>query len=188
MCIRDRIYTSGSTGKPKGVAVAHGPLSMHVRSIGEAYGMTPQDRELQFASISFDGAHERTWVPLAFGSALMPRDEEVWSVERTCAEIERHGITIACFTPSYLHQIAELVGEAASRLPIRSYTVGGEAMPRTSLALVQSVLRPPRIINGYGPTETVITPMIAKAGPGTAFDAAYMPIGRLVGDLSLIHI
>ena len=176
------IYTSGSTGKPKGVAVAHGPLSMHVQSIGEAYGMTPEDRELQFASISFDGAHERTWVPLAFGSALMPRDEEVWSVERTCAEIERHGITIACFTPGYLHQIAELMGESASRLPIRSYTVGGEAMPRTSLELVQKVLRPRRVINGYGPTETVITPMIAKAEDGIGFDSAYMPIGRLIGD------
>ncbi|MET3373126.1 amino acid adenylation domain-containing protein [Variovorax boronicumulans] len=176
------IYTSGSTGKPKGVAVAHGPLAMHVQSIGEAYGMTPDDRELQFASINFDGAHERTWVPLAFGAALMPRDEEVWPVERTCAEIARHGITIACFTPGYLHQMAELMGEAASRLPIRSYTVGGEAMPRTSFALVQSVLKPPRIVNGYGPTETVITPMIAKAAPGEGFDAAYMPIGRLVGD------
>ncbi|SEM55533.1 non-ribosomal peptide synthase domain TIGR01720/amino acid adenylation domain-containing protein, partial [Variovorax sp. YR750] len=176
------IYTSGSTGKPKGVAVAHGPLAMHVQSIGEAYGMTPEDRELQFASISFDGAHERTWVPLAFGSALMPRDEEVWSVERTCAEIERHGITIACFTPGYLHQIAELMGESASRLPIRSYTVGGEAMPRTSLELVQRVLKPRRVINGYGPTETVITPMIAKAEGGIGFDSAYMPIGRLIGD------
>ncbi|PSL79090.1 non-ribosomal peptide synthetase, partial [Variovorax sp. WS11] len=176
------IYTSGSTGRPKGVAVAHGPLAMHVQSIGEAYGMTPQDRELQFASIAFDGAHERTWVPLAFGAALMPRDDALWPVERTAAEIERHGITIACFTPTYLTQMAHLLGEAASRLPIRSYTVGGEAMPRAALALVQQVLRPARIVNGYGPTETVITPTLAKAGPDTRCEAAYMPIGRLVGD------
>src|SRR6185437_13718719 len=81
------IYTSGSTGKPKGVSVTHQPLSMHVQSIGEVYGMTPADRELQFASINFDGAHERWLVPLAFGSALMPRDNDFWSVERTVAEI-----------------------------------------------------------------------------------------------------
>ncbi len=176
------IYTSGSTGQPKGVAVPHGPLAMHVRCIGELYGMTPDDRELQFASINFDGAHERLWVPLAFGGAVMPRDHEPWSVERTCAEIERHGITVACFTPSYLHQIAELVGEGARQLPIRSYTVGGEAMSRASFELVQSVLRPPRIVNGYGPTETVITPLISRAYPGDTFDAAYMPIGRPVGE------
>ena len=42
---------------------------MHVQAIGERYGMTPDDRELQFASINFDGAHERWLVPLAFGAA-----------------------------------------------------------------------------------------------------------------------
>ncbi|WP_051534497.1 non-ribosomal peptide synthetase [Deefgea rivuli] len=176
------IYTSGSTGKPKGVAVTHAPLAMHVLSIGERYGMTPADRELQFASINFDGAHERWLVPLAFGAALLPRDNELWDVQRTCDEIQRHGITIACFTPSYLHQLAEIVGEAASQLPIRSYTVGGEAMSRASFDLVQRVLKPPRMINGYGPTETVITPMIATMYPGDTFDSAYMPIGTLVGD------
>jgi amino acid adenylation domain-containing protein len=176
------IYTSGSTGKPKGVSVTHEPLSMHVQSIGKAYGMTPADRELQFASINFDGAHERWLVPLAFGSALMPRDNDFWSVERTVAEIVKHRITIACFTPSYLHQMAELLGNAGRTLPIRSYTVGGEAMSRASFDFVQTTLQPPRIINGYGPTETVITPLISKAYPGTWFESAYMPIGCPVGD------
>nr|WP_315847130.1 non-ribosomal peptide synthetase [uncultured Achromobacter sp.] len=176
------IYTSGSTGLPKGVAVSHGPLSMHIQAIGALYGMTPDDRELQFASINFDGAHERWLTPLAFGGVLIPRDDELWSVERSCAEIARHGVTIACFTPSYLHQLAESQGGAAAALPIRSYTVGGEATSRTTLALIQNTLRPPRVINGYGPTETVITPLIAKAYPDTPNDAAYMPIGQPVGD------
>ncbi|SDI16705.1 non-ribosomal peptide synthase domain TIGR01720/amino acid adenylation domain-containing protein [Pseudomonas flavescens] len=175
------IYTSGSTGQPKGVSVAHGPLAMHCLAIGELYGMTPQDRELQFASISFDGAHERWLTPLVFGAALMPRDNELWSVERTCAEIRRHGITIACFTPSYLLQMAEHLGETGRSLPIRSYTVGGEGMPRHAFESVQRILRPPRIINGYGPTETVITPLIWRAYPDTRIDSAFLPIGRPVG-------
>ncbi|MCU1728676.1 amino acid adenylation domain-containing protein [Pseudomonas sp. 7P_10.2_Bac1] len=175
------IYTSGSTGQPKGVSVAHGPLAMHCLAIGALYGMTPDDRELQFASISFDGAHERWLTPLVFGSALMPRDDEVWSAQRTCEEIKRHGITIACFTPSYLLQIADFIGEAGRLLPIRSYTVGGEGMPKHAFDEVQRVLQPPRIINGYGPTETVITPLIWCAYPGTEFDSAFLPIGRPVG-------
>jgi amino acid adenylation domain-containing protein/non-ribosomal peptide synthase protein (TIGR01720 family) len=175
------IYTSGSTGQPKGVAVAHGPLSMHVQAIGRFYGMTPADRELQFASINFDGAHERWLVPLCFGALLMPRDRDPWDAERTVVEIRAHGITIACFTPSYLHKLAEAVGEAGRALPIRSYTVGGEAMSRASFEMVQRVLRPPRIINGYGPTETVITPLAAKATSDTRLQAAYLPIGRPIG-------
>ena len=176
------IYTSGSTGKPKGVAVAHEPLSMHVQAIGKLYGMTPADRELQFASINFDGAHERWLVPLAFGSALMPRDHDFWSVDRTVSEIAKHRITIACFTPGYLQQLAESTGKAGRHLPIRSYTVGGEAMSRASFDFVQETLQPPRIINGYGPTETVITPLISKAYPDTRFESGYMPIGFPVGD------
>ncbi|WP_377161918.1 AMP-binding protein [Roseateles sp. UC29_93] len=108
----------------------------------------------------------------------------MWPAERTAAEIERHGITIACFTPGYLTQMAELLGESASRLPIRSYTVGGEAMSRANLDLVQAVLKPPRIINGYGPTETVITPTVGIALAGERSDASYMPIGKPVGDRS----
>ncbi|PSJ18787.1 non-ribosomal peptide synthetase [Nitrosomonas supralitoralis] len=176
------IYTSGSTGKPKGVGVAHGPLAMHVQSIGELYGMTAADRELQFASINFDGAHERWLVPLAFGAALMPRDNELWSVDHTAAEITKHGITIACFTPGYLQQLAEFTGKAGRDLPIRSYTVGGEAMSRTGFDFVQQTLHSPRIINGYGPTEAVITPLIFKAYSGTQFDSDYLPIGSPVGD------
>ncbi|SDW36840.1 non-ribosomal peptide synthase/polyketide synthase [Nitrosomonas communis] len=176
------IYTSGSTGKPKGVAVAHGPLAMHVQAIGELYGMTPDDRELQFASINFDGAHERWLVPLAFGAALMPRDQEIWSADRTATEIAKHRITIACFTPSYLQQLAEFTGNAGRNLPIRSYTVGGEAMSRSSYDFVQATLQPPRIINGYGPTETVITPLIFKAYSATRFNSSYLPIGSPVGD------
>jgi amino acid adenylation domain-containing protein/non-ribosomal peptide synthase protein (TIGR01720 family) len=178
------IYTSGSTGRPKGVSVAHGPLAMHCLSIGELYGMTADDRELQFASISFDGAHERWLTPLVFGSAVMPRDDELWSVERTCAEIEKHGITIACFTPSYLAQIADYMGEAGRDLPIRSYTPCGEGMAKHAFDEVQQVLQPKRLINGYGPTETVITPLIWLAYPDTEFDSAYMPIGRPVGNRS----
>ncbi|MFJ2689363.1 non-ribosomal peptide synthase/polyketide synthase [Pseudomonas sp. NPDC087336] len=178
------IYTSGSTGRPKGVSVAHGPLAMHCVKIGELYGMTPDDRELQFASISFDGAHERWLTPLVFGSAVMPRDDELWSVERTCAEIEKHGITIACFTPTYLGQIADFMGEAGRDLPIRSYTPCGEGMAKHAFDEVQQVLQPKRMINGYGPTETVITPLIWLAYPDTEFDSAFMPIGRPVGNRS----
>ncbi|MHC8406522.1 non-ribosomal peptide synthase/polyketide synthase [Pseudomonas sp. TMB3-21] len=178
------IYTSGSTGRPKGVSVAHGPLAMHCLAIGELYGMTRDDRELQFASISFDGAHERWLTPLVFGSAVMPRDDELWSVERTCAEIEKHGITIACFTPSYLSQIADFMGEAGRDLPIRSYTPCGEGMAKHAFDEVQQVLQPKRLINGYGPTETVITPLIWLAYPDTEFDSAFMPIGRPVGNRS----
>ena len=103
------IYTSGSTGQPKGVAVNHLGLTMHVQTIGQRYGMTPDDVELHFASISFDGALERWTVPLAFGSRLVIRDQELWSAEKTCQVIADEGVTISCLPPSYAQQLLDWV-------------------------------------------------------------------------------
>ncbi|WP_339387063.1 amino acid adenylation domain-containing protein [Vibrio caribbeanicus] len=179
------IYTSGSTGKPKGVSVSHISLSMHVQTIGQRYGMTPDDIELHFASISFDGAVERWTVPLAFGSKLVIRDQQLWSASETCEVLEREQITIACFPPSYVGPLLEWIEEEKPRLFVRSWTLGGEAFTRETYAKLQNVLSPKRIINGYGPTETVVTPMIWQAYADTPLDSAYAPIGTAVGQRSL---
>ncbi|MDC7824866.1 amino acid adenylation domain-containing protein [Pseudomonas sp. BLCC-B13] len=179
------IYTSGSTGQPKGVAVNHLGLTMHVQTIGQRYGMTPDDVELHFASISFDGALERWTVPLAFGSRLVIRDQELWSAEKTCQVIADEGVTISCLPPSYAQQLLDWVESQGLKLPVRSWTLGGEAFTRETYERLQKVLQPQRIINGYGPTETVVTPLIWEAYPGDSFEAAYAPIGNPVGPRSL---
>ncbi|PTT79579.1 non-ribosomal peptide synthetase, partial [Pseudomonas sp. HMWF010] len=174
-----------STGQPKGVAVNHLGLSMHVQTIGQRYGMTPDDVELHFASISFDGALERWTVPLAFGSRLVIRDQELWSAEKTCQVIADEGVTISCLPPSYAQQLLDWVESQGLKLPVRSWTLGGEAFTRETYERLQKVLQPQRIINGYGPTETVVTPLIWEAYPGDSFEAAYAPIGNPVGPRSL---
>ncbi|MDC5705047.1 amino acid adenylation domain-containing protein [Vibrio europaeus] len=175
------IYTSGSTGKPKGVAIAHDGLSMHVQTIGAQYGMTQDDVELHFASISFDGAVERWTVPLAFGSRLVIRDQQLWSAEKTCDVLKQEGITIACFPPSYVGPLLDWIETTQPQLNVRSWTLGGEAFTRETYDRLQSVVNPPRIINGYGPTETVVTPMIWRAYPHDKLTSAYAPIGQPVG-------
>ena len=179
------IYTSGSTGKPKGVALTHAGLSMHVQTIGERYGMTPDDVELHFASISFDGAVERWAVPLAFGSRLVIRDQALWSAEKTCDVLVQEGVTIACFPPSYVGPLLDWINYSKPNLIVRSWTLGGEAFTRETYDRLQQVLKPQRIINGYGPTETVVTPMIWEAYAETELSSAYAPIGTAVGERRL---
>ncbi|MED5388282.1 MAG: amino acid adenylation domain-containing protein, partial [Pseudomonadota bacterium] len=179
------IYTSGSTGKPKGVALTHGGLSMHVQTIGQRYGMTPEDVELQFASISFDGAVERWTVPLAFGSRVVIRDQELWSAETCCEVLQKEGVTIACFPPSYVGPLLDWIEQEKPDLKVRSWTLGGEAFTRETFERMQQVLKPQRIINGYGPTETVVTPMLWAAYPGDTLTSAYAPIGTAVGPRKL---
>ena len=56
--------------------------------------------------------------------------------------------------------------------------------PNASFERVKRALDPDFIINGYGPTETVVTPLIWKAGREVPCGAAYAPIGSRIGDRS----
>lgn len=180
------IYTSGSTGVPKGVAVTHGPLSMHCQAIAELYEMEAGTRELHFMSFAFDGAHERWLTTLAHGGTLVLRDNELWTPEQTCQALQHLAIDIACFPPAYLKQVAEYVQASGVPAPaVRVYCLGGDAVPEQTLAQVRNALCPRYITNGYGPTETVVTPMLWKAANEEACAAAYAPIGRVVGQRSL---
>jgi len=176
------IYTSGSTGLPKGVAVSHGPLAMHIAAVGERYEMTPADRELHFMSFAFDGAHERWLTALGHGGSLLLRDDALWTPEQTYEAMLRHGVTVAAFPPVYLHQLAEHAERDGNPPPVRIYCFGGDAVPVASFELAKRALKPRYIINGYGPTETVVTPLIWKASMDTACGAAYAPIGSFVGE------
>ncbi|MBK5007042.1 non-ribosomal peptide synthetase [Pseudomonas sp. S32] len=175
------IYTSGSTGRPKGVVVSHGPLAMHCQAIGELYEMSPQDCELHFMSFAFDGAHERWLTTLTHGGSLLLRDDSLWTAEQTYQAMQRHDVTVAAFPPAYLQQLAEHAEQAGNPPAVRVYCFGGDAVPQASYDQARRALQPRYIINGYGPTETVVTPLLWKAAEGETCGAAYAPIGRCVG-------
>ncbi|MFJ2529352.1 non-ribosomal peptide synthase/polyketide synthase [Pseudomonas helmanticensis] len=178
------IYTSGSTGQPKGVGVAHGPLAMHCQAIGQRYEMSEADCELHFMSFAFDGAHERWLTTLTHGARLLIRDDSLWTAEQTYNALHEHGVTVAAFPPVYLQQLAEHAEQNGNPPPVRIYCFGGDAVPVASFELAKRALKPQYIINGYGPTETVVTPLIWKAGTDDQCGAAYAPIGSVVGERS----
>ncbi|KAB0494812.1 amino acid adenylation domain-containing protein [Pseudomonas vancouverensis] len=180
------IYTSGSTGKPKSVAVAHGPLSMHVQAIAELYDMDPENRELHFMSFAFDGAHERWITALISGSTLVIRDNSLWTAEQTLAVLHRQRISVACFPPAYLLQLAEHAElQGGDPPPVRIYCFGGDAVPEATFERVKHSLKPQFLVNGYGPTETVVTPLLWKIAASGHCEAMYAPIGQRVGARSL---
>ncbi|OWQ90692.1 hypothetical protein CDN99_10915 [Roseateles aquatilis] len=176
------IYTSGSTGLPKGVAVAHAPFGMHCVETAALYEMDAGSLELHFLSFSFDGAQERLFTALCCGAGLVLRDASPWTPDQTLAAMRAHGVTNAGFPPAYLQALAAEARHGGAVPTLRLCSFGGEAMPRAGLALVDDRLGPALLINGYGPTETVVTPVAWKARRGTTVTSAYAPIGRPVGD------
>ncbi|WP_315772832.1 MULTISPECIES: non-ribosomal peptide synthase/polyketide synthase [unclassified Bradyrhizobium] len=175
------IYTSGSTGVPKGVAVAHGSFAMHCEATAELYEMGRQSRELHFLSFTFDGAHERLWTALGCGATLVMRDADLWSAEKTLDVMGAQRVTNAGFPPAYLQQLADFAAWSGDPPPVSLYSFGGEAMPKSGFDKVRQALRPRKLINGYGPTETVVTPLVWKVDADAEIDCGYAPIGRPVG-------
>ncbi|MDP1535547.1 MAG: amino acid adenylation domain-containing protein, partial [Burkholderiales bacterium] len=178
------IYTSGSTGTPKSVAVAHGSLVRHCLAIAERYEMRQDDTALHFAAFTFDAAMEQWLVPLIHGCRLVIRDE-LWSAEQACQALLAQGITWFEMPPAYLTEIARWAEQQRLTLPLRACSVGGEAVSKESLAQIRRVVGDAPIINGYGPTETLITPLVWIALSDTICDTAYAPIGTGVGERTL---
>ncbi|MFV3291893.1 non-ribosomal peptide synthase/polyketide synthase [Pseudomonas sp. NY11955] len=180
------IYTSGSTGKPKGVAVSHGQIRMHCQAIAQLYEMDERTRELLFMSFAFDGAQERWLSTLSSGGCLVIRGNRLWTAEETWQVLHEQRIDIACFPPAYLQQLAEF-GESQQQAapPVRIYCFGGDAVPDALFELVKRTLRPQYLTNGYGPTETVVTPLLWKVAADQSCQAVYAPIGDRVGQRTL---
>ncbi|MGY4641860.1 non-ribosomal peptide synthase/polyketide synthase [Pseudomonas sp. TE24901] len=178
------IYTSGSTGMPKGVAVSHGPLVAHIIATGERYETSPSDCELHFMSFAFDGSHEGWMHPLINGASVLIRDDSLWLPEYTYQQMHRHNVTMAVFPPVYLQQLAEHAERDGNPPAVRVYCFGGDAVAQASYDLAWRALRPTYLFNGYGPTETVVTPLLWKARRGDPCGAVYAPIGTLLGNRS----
>lgn len=179
------IYTSGSTGTPKGVAVSHGPLAAHCLAIGERYGLSPKDRALHFATVGFDAAMEQWMAPLIYGACLVVRGPQLWSAEQACEVLEQQRISWFEMPPAYLNEVAQWALACGKQLNLRACSVGGEAVPRESLATIRQAVGSAPILNGYGPTETLITPLVWTAYPDTPCESVYAPIGTAVGERTL---
>ncbi|TQS70882.1 amino acid adenylation domain-containing protein [Rhodobacteraceae bacterium] len=176
------MYTSGSTGKPKGVAVEHGPLSDHNQTTARVYEMSSESRELPFLPFSSDGGHERWMVPLMVGGSVVIPDGPLWTPEQTLAAMREHGCNNASIPTTYLQQLAEWAEDTRSAPPMRLYSFGGEGLAQSTFDLLSRALKAKTLINGYGPTETIMTPMVWKVAAGTQFEGVYAPLGRAVGD------
>jgi len=181
------IYTSGSTGTPKAVVVEHGPLAAHCDALAQALGIGEGDNLLHFASVNFDAAHECWLAPLAVGARVVITAPPPFAPEAAHALIEREGVNVAAFPPAYLREFAGIAERKGVPASLRVLAFGGEALSREAFANVRRVFAAQRLINGYGPTEAVISPMLWPVDPhvtpdlGDADAYASLPIGRVIG-------
>ena len=171
------IYTSGSTGKPKGVCIEHRSLANHIVQTAALYDVSPEDRWLQFASLSFDTSMEDIFASLAEGASLWLRSDEMITSARAFFEaVGKTKQTITSIPTAFWHQLVH------SQLPwpesIRVVVVGGERVdPGLHANFRELVDDQVCFINSYGPTEATVA-CTAYVDDEGDHDSTMLPIGR----------
>ncbi|MFJ6510709.1 amino acid adenylation domain-containing protein [Streptomyces sp. NPDC091406] len=171
------VFTSGSTGRPKGVAVSHGQLATHLAQVGRSFGLNARERVLVFGSFGFDVSTEQLLAPLVTGGAAVIRPDGLLGTDELLAHLAQHGVTVFNPPTGLWRQLSTDLADGTvvpGELTVRLTVVGGDAMPA---AEVDGWLRTVggRLLNAYGPTETVITATTQEA---TADIQGIVPLGR----------
>jgi nonribosomal peptide synthetase protein VioO len=158
------LFTSGTTGSPKPVVTPRRAIATVVRSLHDLFGITPDDRVLQFASLNWDTCFEEILPTLTAGATLVLNDEaHTGSFPRFLRMLEHERITVLNLPTAYWHELVHHLTETGTRLPgsVRTVVIGGEPVNPARLADWCGQDKDPgtgqiRLINTYGCTETTL--------------------------------
>jgi amino acid adenylation domain-containing protein len=174
------IYTSGSTGRPKGVEIQHGDIVRQVEAARRSFALTPADRVLQYASMSFDVSAETIFATFAAGATLVFRGDEAWAGEDLPERLTALDVS-AIDLPMPLWQGWALDPAARAVVPPRLHLIvtGGEEMPTEAARLwARSAVGGIRVLNSYGPTETVVDATQHEVDAAGEPEGSSVPLGR----------
>lgn len=151
------IYTSGSTGVPKGVQLMHkGVCNYHCpENLIQSMLNEECHAALGITTISFDMSVWETGSPLMLGKTLVLASDDQCNDPLALAElINKYDIGCMTATTSRFMQLLESEEfEQAFKAYIRMAYQGGEGLSAALLTKLQGY--GVRIVNGYGPTETI---------------------------------
>ena len=179
------IYTSGSTGRPKGVMIEHRGLLNYLRWATGAYPVEEGEGSPVTSPLGFDATITSLYTPLLCGRAvfLVKQGEELDGLERLLRQ--SRWWSLVKLSPAHL----SLLGQSwPEQVPcrVRAFIIGGEALPPATVELWQRIAPAVRLINEYGPTETVVGCSIYEVPP-QATGMTQVPIGRPIAHTQ-IHV
>ena len=148
------IYTSGSTGMPKGVLIEHQGLCNYLAWAVKTY--SPKYGSVVSSSLSFDATVTSLYTPLLCGTEvrLLPQGKEIDALNEEVLAKATCGLVK--ITPAHLDVLGQRVLQEGARTAVELFVVGGEALPASTVRLWRRIQPDVRIVNEYGPTETVV--------------------------------
>jgi len=176
------IYTSGSTGLPKGTLIEHRGLTNYLNWCVEAYRVAEGSGAPVSSAMGFDATITSFFAPLVTGGkvVMLPEDRAVESLAE-CLRAN-HGFSLIKITPAHLEILSQLLRPEECAGRARAFVIGGEALRCGMLAFWRKHAPATRLINEYGPTETVVGCCVYEA---TECLDGSVPIGRPIANTEL---
>ncbi|MFJ1707546.1 amino acid adenylation domain-containing protein, partial [Kitasatospora sp. NPDC088346] len=167
------MFTSGSTGTPKGVAASHRALL--ATYLGQDYAaFGPGEVFLQCSPVSWDAFALELFGALLHGGAVVLQPGSRPEPAEVAALTAEHGVTMLQLSASLFNYLVdEHLAELGS---VRTAFTGGEPASARHLAAALAARPDLRIVNGYGPAESMGFTTCRTVRPEDT-GAAGVPIG-----------
>jgi amino acid adenylation domain-containing protein len=178
------IYTSGSTGRPKGVMISHRGLVNYLSWCTKAYAVQQGGGSPVHSPLGFDLTVTSLLAPLTAGQSVLLLDEDQGLDGLVSALRGRGGFSLVKLTPAHLEILSQMAGPAEAKKWTRAFVIGGEALFEQNLTFWQRHAPATRLINEYGPTETVVGCCIYEV-TGELRGQGIVPIGRPIANTQI---
>jgi amino acid adenylation domain-containing protein len=171
-------YTSGSTGRPKGIAQTHRGFAQFIGWWSGEFVAGPSARVAQWAASGYDASLVEIFGALVAGATVYQVPEKIRAnPEKTVEWLAAERITVLQTVPSFAREVGRAItaaGAAASLTALDHLLLAGEALPGELAGALRSVLPGVRLVNLYGPTESILATWHEVTGPVRG----PVPIGR----------
>jgi amino acid adenylation domain-containing protein len=176
------IYTSGSTGRPKGVAMHHRGVCNYIHWGIRAYGAERGSGAPVFSSMAVDLTITNL-LPLFAGRPVrfLPEENPVEALAEVLRE--EPGFGLIKITPVHLSLLTPLLTPGQARAAAHTLVIGADFLSAEPTLFWQEHAPGVRLMNEYGPTETVVG-CSAYVLPGGRHRAGPVPVGRPIQNLA----
>jgi amino acid adenylation domain-containing protein len=180
------LYTSGSTGRPKGAMITRRGLTNYLAWCVDAYQVAEGIGAPVNTAFGFDATITSLLSPLLTGTRVVLLPEEN-TIEELAALLRiRKGFSLVKITPAQLEMLGQLLPDHEARNCTRAFVIGGEALYRGVLEKWLHHAPETRLLNEYGPTETVVGCAIYEVRNAEAPEnSTAIPIGKPIANTSL---
>jgi amino acid adenylation domain-containing protein len=178
------MYTSGSTGKPKGVMITHRGLVNYLSWAAQYYHVAEGTAALVHSSIAFDLTVTGLFCPLLVGGTvvLIPDSRGLEGLAKGL--LDDRDYVLLKITPSHLQMLNALVPASELAGRVHALVIGGEALHGEPISPWLRHAPGTRVVNEYGPTETVVGCCIHEAHSADG-SLPSIPIGRPVANTKI---